>query len=83
MTFKALYSYACKLWKEDDILIQYEFPFEEIDDDVYEIGGGTAHANWCYINFDAANNVIAEQWAWRNKELDWLFVSSYLKHNYE
>lgn len=56
VTMQCLYSYAKEQWRNDttnvasDNLIRYPFPIEAITSEQFEIGGGSAHADWELFN---------------------------------
>lgn len=74
ITLQALYSYGKDEWRVDslitdlsgdynDDLIRYEFPFEAITSEQFEIGGGAAHDNWNWFNVYSRKKVRTGGWA--------------------
>lgn len=56
VSLQALYSFTKEEWRADsanvggDDLIRYEFPFEAITSEQFEIGGGSSHKDWEWFN---------------------------------
>lgn len=72
ITLQAAYSFGKEEWRNDvdldganynDDLIKHEFPFEAITSEQFEIGGGTAHANWNWFNDYSRKKVRTGGWA--------------------
>jgi len=74
ITLQAIYSFGKDEWRVDslitdlagdynDDLIRTEYPFEAITSEQFEIGGGTAHDNWNWLNDYTRKKVRTGGWA--------------------
>jgi hypothetical protein len=75
ITLQAIYSFGKEEWRVDsaatdidsnswnDDLIRHEFPFEAITSEQFEVGGGTSHDNWNWLNSYTRKKVRTAGWA--------------------